>query len=127
MNPFKIALIFLLFSNSSYAQDYHQSKSELENEILGTWYYENDPKSKTVFYDDGTLEEYYEEKMKSTSNYEITNFCDGEKFKGRNFFIKKYTLNGTSCSYIEAINYNENGIFSMITKSQGKIIVLQRK
>jgi hypothetical protein len=125
MNYFKIFLLILLGTHTISAQEY-QSKPELEKEIVGTWHYENEPKSKIVFYDNGTLKRYFEKELQSVSSYEITSNCDGEVLPENQFFLQETDKNDSFCSYIEAINFNKNGIFSLMTKSQGRIIVLKR-
>ncbi len=125
MNYFKITILILLSTHIISAQEY-QSKSELENEILGTWYYDNDLKSKITFSENGTVKRFFENELQSTATFEITSSCDGEELPDNQFFLKETDENGSSCSYIEAINFNENGIFSLMTKSQGRVIVLKR-
>lgn len=125
MTYLKITLFFLI-ANSGCAQEY-QSQAELENEILGTWYYENYPLSKITFSEDGTVKRHSEEELQSTNAYEITNICEGEELRDNQSFLKETYKNGsTSCAYIEAINLTD-GFLTMMTKSQGKIIVLKRK
>ena len=125
MDYLKILFLILLCTHLSSAQEY-QSKSELENEILGTWYYDNDLKSKITFSENGTVKRFFEDELQSTATFEITSSCDGEELPEKQFFLKETDENGSSCSYIEAINFNENGIFSLMTKSQGRLIVLKK-
>ena len=126
MDYLSLTFFFLLIANSSCAQDY-QSKSDLEKEIVGTWHYEIEPKSKITFSDDGIVKRYFEDKLQYTSRYEITDNCEGEKLQDRHFFLKENDDKGSSyCLYIQAINYNNNGFFTLMTISQGKIIVLKR-
>lgn len=125
MNYLKITLLIFLCSHLISSQEY-QTKSELEKEILGTWHYENEPKSKIVFFDDGTLKRYMEDELQSVSSYKITPNCDGEELPEKQYFLRETDENGSSCSYIEAINFNDNGFFSLMTKSQGRIIILKK-
>lgn len=127
MNYLKFTLIILFFSNLGLSQTF-QTKSELENEIKGTWYLEDDSKSKIIFYDNSIVKRYYEGELRQTGNYEIVNFCGEERIPEKEFFLKETYQNGSStCFYIEAINLDNNGVFSMMTKSQGKIVVLKKQ
>lgn len=125
MNFFKITLLLLLITHSGGAQDY-QSKSELESEIKGTWHYENEPKSKLIFSND-TVRRYFGKELRSSGRYEITDCCEGEKLLFPNFFLKETNEDGSSfCSYIEGINFSNNGFFTLMTRMRGKIIVLKK-
>ncbi|MCB7479827.1 hypothetical protein [Christiangramia sediminis] len=125
MNYYKTILL-LLFINTAYAQEY-QSKNELKKQIIGTWHHEKSPEDKIVFFKDGSLKRFLGDNLRSTSRYKITKECDGEKLLQNNFFLKETSQNGTSsCAYIEGVNYNGNGILSLMTKSQGKIIVFKK-
>jgi len=122
----KIAVIILLITNSACAQDY-QTKDELAKQIIGSWHLENSAEDRLNFFKDGTLERSIENGSISSNKYEITKDCDGEKLSDKDFFLKIIDENGiSSCAYIEGINYDENGIFSMMTKNQGKIIVYRK-
>lgn len=124
MTYLKISLLFLLIGHSGGAQEY-QSKYEVEHEILGTWQYETDPRTKITFSDDGVVKRYFGDELHSTGTYEITSCCDGEELPDNQFFLKENGKDGTSfCSYIEGVNFNNNEFFTVMTRSRGKIIVL---
>ena len=126
MKYIKITLLLLLITNSGYAQDY-QSKMELEKQIIGSWHLENNAQERIIFFKDGTVERYNGNELRSAGKYEITDNCEGEKLSNENFFLEEISENGiSSCYYIESINYNNNGIFSLMTKNQGKIVVYKR-
>ena len=119
-------ILLLLFINTAYAQK-NQSKNELKKQIIGTWHLEKSPEDKIVFFKDGTLKRFLGDDLRSTSRYKITKECEGEKLLQNDLFLKEISQNGTSsCTYIEGINYNGNGILSLMTKSQGKIIVYKK-
>lgn len=120
-----IVLIILLCTGSGFAQD-PQPEAELKKEIIGTWFKEDDPGSKAIFYDNGNVEYYYEGQIDHTATYQITDTCDGEKNRDGGFFLKETSKNGSYCSYIEGVNYNGSGFFSLMTKPRGKIIVYKR-
>lgn len=122
----KFTLILLFFTNLCLSQA-PQTKSELESKIKGTWYLENDSKSKIEFSDNFIVKRYYENELRQTNNYEIVNSCGGERSPENEYFLKETDQNGNStCFYIESINYDNNGIFSMMTQSQGKVVVLKK-
>ena len=126
MKYLKIAVILLLITNSACAQE-HQTKDELAKQIIGSWHLENSSEDRLTFFKDGTLERSIENGSISSDKYEITKDCDGEKLSDKDFFLKIIDENGiSSCAYIEGINYDENGIFSLMTKNQGKIIVYRK-
>jgi hypothetical protein len=119
---------FFLFSTipTACAQDY-QSKAALEKEIVGTWHLENSPKDKIVFTKDGVVKRYDGEELQSTKKYSIDNTCGGEKLEKGYFLKETNTNNEVHCAYIEAINYNNSALFSLMTQHQGKTIVFQRQ
>lgn len=126
MKYIKITLLLLLITNSGYAQD-HQSKIELEKQIIGSWHLENSAQERIIFFKDGTVERYNGNELRSAGKYEITDNCEGEKLSNENFFLKEISENGiSSCDYIESINYDNNGLFSLMTKNQGKLVVYKR-
>lgn len=125
MSYFNITLFLLLIAHCN-AQDY-QSKSELEKEIIGAWHFESDTESIITFSEDGIVKRFFGDTLQSTSNYEITENCDGEELQNNNFFLKETDDKGSSfCLYIEGINYDNNGFFTLMTKSQGKVVVLKK-
>jgi hypothetical protein len=125
MKYLRITLFFLLAGNSIYAQN-HQSYADLENEILGSWHLENDPRTRLNFLENGVLKRYVGDELQSTNRYEITKTCCGEELKDQQFFLKEINKNGNIfCAYIEAINLYK-GFFTLMTKSQGKVIVLKK-
>lgn len=116
-------LLFIFFTLTANAQDY-QSKAELEKEILGTWSREDSPGALLKFYRNGKLERYYKGELSSTSLYEITKTCDGETSKKGDYFLKE--LRGddfVACAYIEHINANGKGLFTIMSAQRGQIII----
>ncbi|MGB8705608.1 MAG: hypothetical protein WCD31_11305, partial [Gillisia sp.] len=95
--------------------------------IIGSWHLENNAQERIIFFKDGTVERYNGNELRSAGKYEITDNGEGEKLSNENFFLEEISENGiSSCYYIESINYNNNGIFSLMTKNQGKIVVYKR-
>ncbi|WP_026915887.1 hypothetical protein [Christiangramia portivictoriae] len=126
MKYLKLAVLLLFITHTACAQDY-QTKDELENQIIGSWHLENSAEDRIIFFKDGTVKRSDENGSISADKYEITKDCNGEKLSNKNFFLKIIGENGiSSCAYIEGINYDNNGIFSLMTKNQGKIIVYKR-
>ena len=126
MKYLKITFLLFFIANTGCAQDY-QSKEELENQITGSWHLENSPKDIWTFFEDGTVKKFNGNELRSTGKYEITKNCGDWKLSNKNFFLKQISENGpTSCDYIEAINYNNNGFFSLMTGNQGKIVVFKK-
>ncbi|WP_373057664.1 hypothetical protein [Zunongwangia sp. H14] len=127
MKSLKVLFLFLLTTKQLSAQN-QQSKAELEKEIIGSWHYENSSQDKIIYFEDGTVKRYHAEVLRSTGKYEIVKECDGEKLQHDNFFLKETDRDrGASvCVYIEAINFENNGIFSIMTRPQGKIVVLKK-
>ncbi len=126
MKYLKITVLLLLITNTACAQDY-QTKDELENQIIGSWHLENSAEDRITFFKDGTVKRFDENGLIFSDKYEITKDCDGEKLSNTDFFLKMIGENGiASCAYIEGINYDNNGIFSLMTKNQGKMIVYKR-
>ncbi len=118
--------VFLLYTSSICGQD-HQTKSELEKEILGTWILEKDPRTKITFEENGIMRTFGNNKLRSTVNYEISETCNGEGLE-EGFFLKvEEQDSGSSCSFIESINYNNNDNFTLITEQQGKIVVFTKE
>ena len=126
MKYLKITFLLLFIANTGCAQD-SQSKEELENQIIGSWHLENSPKAIWTFYENGTVKRFEGNELRSSGKYEITKNCDEEILSNKNFFLRQISENGhTSCDYIEAINYDNNGLFSLMTVNQGKIVVFKK-
>ena len=126
MNYIKITILLLIITNIGCAQN-HQSKNELEKEIIGSWHLENSTRDKITFFKDGTVKRFVDDELKSIGKYEITKKCDEEVLSNKNFFLKEIDANGfSSCAYIEAINYDNNGILSLMTKNQGKVVIYEK-
>ncbi|MCH4824576.1 hypothetical protein ML462_15490 [Gramella lutea] len=126
MKFLKITVLLLFIVNIGCAQD-SQTKEELENQIIGSWHLENSPEAIWTFSEDGTVKRFNGDELISSSKYEITKNCDGENLSNKNFFLREMGENGNiSCAYIEAINYDNNGFFSLMTLNQGKIVVFKK-
>ena len=127
MNYLKYTIIILLFTNLCLSQN-SQTKMELERKIIGTWYLEGESQSKIVFNDKFEVKRYNGNKLTGTSQYAIVKTCGEEKLSGNEFFLKETDQNATeACFYIESIDYDNDGIFSMMTKFQGKVVVLKKQ
>jgi len=127
MNYLKYTIIILLFTNLCLSQNF-QTKTELERKIIGTWNLEGDLISKFVFNDNSKVKRFDGNKLTRTSHYAIVKTCGEEKLSGNEFFLKETDQNGTeACFYIESIDYDNDGIFSMMTKFQGKVVVLKKQ
>ena len=81
-----IILLFFLFTNAACAPD-SQAKSELEEQIIGTWHHEGEPESKIAFYQDGTVERYNGDELISKNKYKITKECNGESLTTKQVFL----------------------------------------
>ena len=127
MNYLKFTIIIFLFTNLCLSQNY-RTKMELERKIIGTWYLEGESLSKIVFNDKFEVKRFYDNKLTRISHYEIVKSCGEERLSENKFFLKETDQSGSeSCLYIESIDYNNNGIFAMMTKSQGKVVVLKKQ
>ena len=101
---------------------------ELERKIIGTWHLEGDSISKFVFDDYSKVKRFHGNKLVRTGHYAIVKTCGREKLSESEFFLKETYQNGADpCFYIESIDYDNDGIFSMMKKSQGKIIVFKKQ
>jgi hypothetical protein len=101
----------------------------LEQEILGMWVLENDSSTKIKFESNGDIKYYSGNALVDTATYEITVTCDGEQqgLGSGIYFLKRYpNQGGSTCAYIENINYNGNNRMVLMTQDQGKIIVYVR-
>lgn len=135
----KLLLILFMFSGfCCYSQNVQLDNPEiiqLKEKIQGTWVLENDSTTKLVFNENDQVKEYSNDELISTKNYEITNSCDGESLNynlnsDNTYFLKTYANgeeNDPFCAYIEGIDCNDNGVLSLMTKNQGKIIVYQKQ
>lgn len=127
MDYLKITITILLFTNLCLSQN-NQTKMELERKIIGTWYLEGDSISKFVFDDNSKAKRFNGDKLARISHYAIVKTCGKEKLSENEFFLKEIYQNGAeACFYIESLDYDGNGIFSMMTKSQGKVVVLKKQ
>ncbi len=112
------SVLFSQTNDSSTIEDY-------KIEIVGTWVHENDSLTKIVFSNDNKIRHYEGAQLRLIEHYEITRTCDGETIAAnKGYFLKTYSdKHGEFCAYIEGLNYENNGFFSLMTKNQGKIVV----
>ena len=123
-----IGLLTCLWSCKSNSQkDLNSAIDDYRSEILGEWVLENDVTTKLEFFDTGKVNFYEEGQLVRNENYLITVSCDGETISDGGLFLKLFkSESDVFCSYIEGINFNNNGLMSLMTKNQGKIIVYKR-
>ena len=122
--------LILLSSCSLFSQTNDNSTIEdYKREIIGTWIHENDSLTKLVFSNDNKISHYEGTQLRFTENYEITRTCDGETIpNNKEYFLKTYSDKyGEFCVYIEGLNYENNGLMSIMTKIQGKIVVYKKQ
>jgi len=101
---------------------------EYKKDILGMWILESDPETKIEFLEDGTVNNYYGEELRSTEYYVITSSCNGENRADGTFVLKQFSsVDDYFCSYIEGLNINDSNMLSLMTFNQGKIIVFVRE
>jgi len=121
-------LFFFVISYACKAQTLNPEITQAEQEIIGTWILENDSNTKLIFQTNGTVKTYYSNVLHSTHQYEINNVCDGETLNNQ-LFLK--TLNNQNeaidCSYLDSVNYNNNGKMTLVSQNQGKVIVFNKQ
>lgn len=119
---------FMLYCKSISQTNINSSIEQYREEILGVWILENDSETKIEFLEDGTVNNYYGEELRSTENYVITGSCNGENQADGTFILKQYSsIDDYFCSYIEGLNFNGSNMLSLMTFNQGKIIVFIRE
>ena len=122
--------LILLSSCSLFSQTNDNSTIEdYKNEIIGTWVHENHSNTKIEFTINGKIKRYYNNILKHTDKYYISRTCDGETIpNGKGYFLKTTTNSGNEfCAYIEGLNYENNGLMSIMTKIQGKMVVYKKQ
>tara|TARA_B100000378_G_scaffold227800_1_gene192140 strand:+ start:172 stop:564 length:393 start_codon:yes stop_codon:yes gene_type:complete len=122
-----LGLLLLLFSNALFAQDF-QSKTTLEKEIIGRWYLEQSPEDKYVFSSDGSMKHFIGDSLIKTTKYRIVKTCNEEERPENEFFLKETDENAyVNCYYIDAVNYDHNGLMTLMTQSRGNILVFKKE
>jgi len=123
-----VTILSVISSFGSIAQTSYSNIKQAKQEIIGTWLLENDPNTKFIYESNSTVKTYYSDVLYSTHQYEISHNCNGEKLDDQ-LFLK--TLDNPDqaieCTYLENINYNNNGRMTLVTQKQGKVIVLIRE
>ena len=127
MKLFQLLILFVICFACK-AQTLNPDLIQAEQEIIGTWILENDSNTKLIFQSNSTVKTYYNDLLHSTNQYEINNVCDGETLNNQ-LFLK--TLNNQNevidCSYLDSINYNNNGKMTLVSQIQGKVIVFYKQ
>lgn len=119
---FSSCVLFSQTNDNSTIEDYRK-------EIIGTWINENNSNTKIEFTNDGKIKRYFKNALKFINKYYISRTCDGEMISlNKGYFLKTITNKGNEfCAYIEGLNYENNGLFSIMTKNQGKIVVYKKQ
>ena len=127
MKLFQLLILFVICFASK-AQTLNTEITQIEQEIIGTWLLVNDSNTKLIFQSNGTVKTYYNDLLHSTHQYEINNICDEDTLNNQ-LFLK--TLNNQNevidCSYLDSINYNNNGKMTLVLENQGKVIVFNKQ
>jgi len=98
-----------------------------QTEILGFWVLEDDPSTKIEFLSNGQVKNYQNNVLESIDTYAITNLCDGHTApNGQNYLKITFPEGDSFCYLINGINANNSGILSLLTMTQGKVVVYVR-
>jgi len=68
------ACVLCVVVTPGYAQEF--DPGEVEEQLVGTWVAEADPKSRWVFTEDGMLKQYVESELDQTVSYEVNAQCE---------------------------------------------------
>ncbi|MGG7033755.1 MAG: hypothetical protein ACI7YS_01020 [Flavobacterium sp.] len=131
---FKTTLFIIFFMGficygciNSTPNKFEKNQNTPEQEILGSWILENDSSTKIIFYNDGTVKTYEDDKLLYTDNYSISNSCQGTLSADGILFLK--FIDGSNgdieCYYINGINENNNGILSLMSDN-GNLLIYKR-
>ncbi|HEX8269350.1 MAG TPA: hypothetical protein VF581_05620 [Flavobacterium sp.] len=120
----------LNFSKMLGSVEEHSKTSTLlatNQDILGAWVLENDPTTRFVFGSNNMLRIYRNNVLQSTEPYFISTTCNGKLALPEEAFLKITDEYGiTTCDVILGADVNGNGILSIMSESQGKIVVFVR-
>ncbi|WP_378186319.1 toxin-antitoxin system YwqK family antitoxin [Aquimarina sp. W85] len=114
MKNYIIAIVVLLFTTSTYAQDIKPKFDKQGDLIKGTFFYENGEISQEGFYKEGKLHGKWVSYNRQGEKTAIGNYNEGVK-SGKWFF---WNLNGLS-----EVDYSDNQIASVIAWGNEKNIV----
>lgn len=116
----KIAVIVILMCVSC---NFFEKKKESESpkKLIGTWYADGYRNSKWVYGKDGTLSNYYDEKLMEVFKYSVCNTCGNNTVENDTIeYIKLKDKDSTEyCFKIIGINKNNNGVLSIKNMDTG--------
>ncbi|MFD2891272.1 hypothetical protein ACFS5J_04505 [Flavobacterium chuncheonense] len=93
--------------------------------ILGVWVRENSISDKIEFLTNGQIKRYEDNILIYTDYYAITNTCNGIDSGNNQLFLQVIDSNDGSftCDIINSVDDGGNGILSLTTAGQGKLVV----
>lgn len=120
-----IILINLFCLNSCRGQALQEN---VDQEIIGTWIAEDDPKVKLVFSSNGELKDYYNNELTDTYDYSISHECGSESDTNA-WFLKtsnKAVLE-IRCYEIYGVNDNNDKVLSIRDMRTGKTFIYNKQ
>jgi len=100
------------------------TQNDLNQEIIGVWVSQDDLNYKREFIlinGVKTCNEYYENQLQDSHEYLISNTCNNENNPDSIYLSIITNLMDKECFEINAINYDNNNIMSIINLQTGKI------
>lgn len=115
---FVLLLLTVLWSCKSLSQTNLDSTLEdYQQELLGVWVMENNPETKMEFLDNGTVNYYYDNELRKSENYQVTNSCGEETLNNGIYFLKRFSNdNNPWCDYIEQLNFENSNWLVLMSK-----------
>jgi hypothetical protein len=120
-----IASIILGFNTINMKTLNNNQTQTPEQRIIGVWVRENSPSDKIEFLTNGQMKCYEDNILIYTDYYAITNTCNGIDSGNNQLFLQVIDSNDGSftCDIINSVDDGGNGILSLTTAGQGKLVV----
>ena len=121
----KIFLVTLLqISFACQSQNYVEETKK----ILGFWVLEKDTSSKVEFLANGEMRSYESDKLVSIDRYSISSSCEraSSTLPNEKYLRIVFEDGDVFCYYINGINGNNSGILSLMTTTNGRIVIYKR-
>jgi hypothetical protein len=116
----KIAVIVVLMCVSCNFFD-NKKKPDSTKKLIGTWYSDGYRNSKWVYGKDGTLSNYYDEKLMEVFKYSVSGTCGDNKIENDTIeYVKLKDKDSIEyCFKIMSINKNNDGVLSIKNMDTG--------
>ncbi|MES3631205.1 MAG: hypothetical protein PPP56_13660 [Longimonas sp.] len=120
---FLMAIIHVSCSGVAFAQEF--DPEEVEQQLMGTWVAEADPKSRWVFTED-TLQDYYDGELQAEDPFSVVHECRGEEVKEHDagMLLVESQSGADICAVIQGLSEER---LTLLSIPSGRLILFVRE